>query len=328
MAVSGAIAIIGLGAMGRSMAHRLLDSGFELVVFNRTRAKAEELVAAGARHAPTAAEAVSGQRVVLLSLADEEAVEDVLFGQGVLAAMSAGSTLVDTSAVSRDFGRRMHVRCSASGVHRVETAVIGNPQQARTGDLRIFTAGDPSDVERVALILSVLGSSRAHLGDPGSAAAVKLVFNLVLATQVAGLAEAVCLGEACGLDRGLLLAAISQSGFSSPVMRFRAELMRERRYQPASFRTRLMEKDLRLALNTQTANAGGYRVLEATRSLFHDAALAGRADLDAASVIEHVARTAAPEAGPGMAGSLPGPAAPGAGWLENDGGQARGSMPA
>lgn len=98
-----------------------------------------------------------------------------------------------------------------------------------------------------------------------------------------------CVGEAARLDRALLLAAISQSGFSSPVMRFRAELMRERRYEPASFRTRLMAKDLHLALGVSGADVARYRVLEATRSLFHDAALAEWADLDAAAVIEHVA---------------------------------------
>jgi 3-hydroxyisobutyrate dehydrogenase-like beta-hydroxyacid dehydrogenase len=285
------IAVIGLGSMGRAMAHRLLSSGFDVVVFNRTGAKADELLAAGARRAPSAAAAASRRGVVLLSLSDEEAVEDVLLGQGVLAAASEGSTILDTSAVSRDFARRMHERCSVTGVRRVETAVIGNPEQAKTGNLRLFTAGDTLDVERVDPVLSALGSSRVHLGEPGSAAAAKLVFNLVLAAQVAGLAEAVCVGEAAGLDRDMLLTAISQSGFSSAVMRFRAELMRERRYEPASFRTRLMEKDLRLALAGDAADAGRYRVLEATRALFHDAALAGRADQDAAAVIEHVAQT-------------------------------------
>ncbi|MDX2820633.1 NAD(P)-dependent oxidoreductase [Streptomyces ipomoeae] len=293
MAVREEVAVIGLGAMGRGMAHRLLSSGFHTVVFNRTRTRTDELVAAGAERAPTAARAAAGRNVVLLSLSDEEAVEDVLVEQGVLAAMDKGATLLDTSAVGRDFARRIHERCSAHGVRRVESAVIGNPLQARTGDLRVFTAGDPADADRVDSVLSVLGASRVHLGEPGTAAAAKLVFNLVLAAQVAGLAEAVCVGESAGLDRELLLTAIAQSGFSSPVMRFRAELMRERRYVPAFFRTRLMEKDLRLALETGEADAGTYRVLEATRSLFGDAALAGLADSDAAAVIEHVARTTA-----------------------------------
>jgi 3-hydroxyisobutyrate dehydrogenase len=292
MKVRDEIAVIGLGAMGQGMAHRLVSSGFSTVVFNRTEGKTDELVAAGAHRAPTAAGAAAGRGVVLLSLSDEDAVEDVLVRQGALAAMGEETTLLDTSAVGRDFARRMHERCAAAGVRRVETAVIGNPLQARAGDLRVFTAGNPVDAERAESVLSVLGSSRVHLGEPGTAAAAKLVFNLVLAAQVAGLAEAVCVGEAAGLDRDLLLNAIGQSGFSSAVLRFRADLMRARRYSPAFFRTRLMEKDLRLALGTDAANAGRYRVLEATRSLFHDAALAGRADSDAAAVIEHVAESA------------------------------------
>jgi len=283
-------AVIGLGAMGQGMAHRLVESGFPTVVFNRSPGRADDVVAVGAVGARSAAEAATGRDVVLLSLSDEDAVEDVLGRQGVLAAMREGATLLDTSAVGRDFARRLHERCAARGVRRVEAAVLGNPLQARGGDLRVFTAGDPADADRVADVLAALGSSRVHWGGPGAAAAAKLAFNLVLAAQVAGLAEAVSVGADAGLDRELLLRAIAQSGFSSPVLRFRAELMRERRYDPAFFRTRLMEKDLRLALGTGRTDV--YRVLEATRSLFEDAALAGFADKDAASVIEHVTATA------------------------------------
>ncbi|MFJ2113572.1 MULTISPECIES: NAD(P)-dependent oxidoreductase [unclassified Streptomyces] len=283
-------AVIGLGAMGQGMAHRLVESGFPTVVFNRSPGRADGVVAAGATGAGSAAEAAAAGDVVLLSLSDEDAVEDVLGRQGVLAAMRQGATLLDTSAVGRDFARRLHERCAAHGVRRVEAAVLGNPLQARGGDLRVFTAGDPVDVDRVTEVLAALGSTRVHWGGPGAAAAAKLVFNLVLAAQVAGLAEAVSVGTDAGLDRELLLVAIAQSGFSSPVLRFRAELMRERRYDPAFFRTRLMEKDLRLALDAGPTDA--YRVLEATRSLFEDAAEAGFADKDAASVIEHVTATA------------------------------------
>ncbi|MFJ2608282.1 NAD(P)-dependent oxidoreductase [Streptomyces sp. NPDC087425] len=283
-------AVIGLGAMGQGMAHRLVASGFPTVVFNRSPGRADDVVAAGAIGAGSAAEAAADRDVVLLSLSDEDAVEDVLGRQGVLAAMREGATLLDTSAVSGDFARDLHGRCAARGVRRVETAVLGNPLQARGGELRVFTAGDPADVDRVTGVLAALGTTRVHWGGPGAAAAAKLAFNLVLAAQVAGLAEAVSVGADAGLDRELLLAAIAQSGFSSPVLRFRAELMRERRYQPAFFRTRLMEKDLRLALGAGRPDT--YRVLEATRSLFAAATLAGFADQDAASVIEHVTATA------------------------------------
>lgn len=286
MAERVGIGVIGLGAMGQGMAHRLVESGFPTTVFNRTPGRADDVVAVGASRAGTAAAAATGQDVVLISLSDEDAVEDVLLTQGVLAAMRDGTTLLDTSAVGRDFARRMHERCAAAGVRRVETAVIGNPLQARAGDLRVFTAGDPADAERVKDVLTALGSSHVHLGPPGTATAAKLAFNLVLATQVAGLAEAVAVGADAGLDRELLLAAIGQSGFSSPVLRFRADLMRARRYDPAFFKTRLMEKDLRLALSA--ARPDTYRVLEATRALFEEAAKAGYADKDAASVIEHV----------------------------------------
>lgn len=281
------LAFIGLGGMGAGMALRLLGSGFPVVVHNRTASRTEPVAAAGAVTAGSPSAAVAGVEVVLLSLADEAAVEEVLFGQ-VVPALPAGTLVVDTSTVSPGYARAAARRLAERGLRRVEACVIGNPQMARAGELRVLAAGAEEDVDAVQPVLDALGQQVRYLGPPGAAATMKLAFNLLLGAQTVALAEAVGFGVSAGLDRDLLLTAIANSGFSSPVLSFRAEFMQRRTYQPPAFRTSLMHKDLRLALDE--ADAAGVRlpVARSAADRFADLIATGHGDDDAAAVIEDV----------------------------------------
>jgi 3-hydroxyisobutyrate dehydrogenase-like beta-hydroxyacid dehydrogenase len=279
------VALLGLGSMGAGMGLRLRDLGAELTVFNRTASRAAPLVAAGAIAATSAAACLSAASVVLVSLADEQAVEEVLLtpAAGLLA---PGTHVIDTSTVSPAFARAAAARLAALGVHRVEACAIGNPFQARAGELRLRVAGDPDAARRVAPVLDALAGTVTYLGPAGQAAVMKLTFNLLLGAQVAGLAEAVSYGVAAGLDRSMLLRAIGGSGFSSKVLSFRADLMRERRYEPAAFRSALMHKDLSLGVDAARQLGVRLPVLSAVAGRFADLVAAGDADLDAAALIE------------------------------------------
>lgn len=270
------LGFIGLGNMGGGMAHRLVAAGFGVTVHNRTAGRAAPLAEAGARVADSAAGAAAGQSTVVLSLSDETAVEEVLFG-AVLPALRPGGTVIDTSTVSPGYARAAARRLADAGFRRVEACVVGNPLQARQGVLRVFAAGDEQDVEGVRDVLETIGSELVVVGAPGTAATVKLVFNLLLGAQVASLAEAVTYGERCGLDRDQLLASIAGSGFSSPVLRFRAELMRKDSYEPAFFRSALMEKDLRLAVTDGASSGAAMPVLETVRARFAEVVRAATA---------------------------------------------------
>jgi 3-hydroxyisobutyrate dehydrogenase-like beta-hydroxyacid dehydrogenase/heme-degrading monooxygenase HmoA len=280
------VAFIGLGNMGAGMAHSLIDSGRSLTVFNRTVAKTRTLAEAGATVAASAAEAAAGHSVVVLSLSDEPAVEDVLFRQ-IVPVLAPGAVVIDTSTVSPAYAKESAARLSAAGLRRVEACVVGNPFQAREGKLRVYTSGDQDDIDEVRPLLDTIGSEVVHLGEPGTAATIKLIFNLLLGAQVASLAEAVAYGVEAGLDRDSLLGAIAGSGFSSVVMRFRAELMRKSSYEPAFFRSTLMEKDLRLAIDDATLAGVGLPVLDKVRESFAAAVAAGDGDKDASVLIEH-----------------------------------------
>ncbi|QNP69667.1 NAD(P)-dependent oxidoreductase [Streptomyces roseirectus] len=282
------LAFIGLGNMGGGMAHRLLDQGHRLTVFNRTSAKAKPLVEAGAVLADSPEGAAEGQHVVLLSLSDERAVEEVLFGR-VVPVLAPGALVVDTSTVSPGYARDAAGRLSAQGLRRVEACVVGNPFQAREGALRVYVSGDEDDFAEVRPVLDALGTQVLHLGPPGTATSMKLVLNLLLGAQVAALSEAIAYGVASGLDRTQLITSISDSGFSSVVMKFRAALMKENRYEPAFFRADLMEKDIDIA--TTAAHTAGLTlpVLDTVLARFHAVVAAGDGAKDAAVIAEHQA---------------------------------------
>ncbi|WP_084701157.1 NAD(P)-dependent oxidoreductase [Streptacidiphilus anmyonensis] len=284
--MSGRLAFVGLGNMGGGMAARLLAQGFELTVHNRTPEKAAPLAAGGAVVADSPEAAVAGVGTVLISLADEHAVEEVLFGR-IVPALAPGSVVVDTSTVSPGYAVEAAGRLAEAGLRRVEACVVGNPLQAREGQLRVYVSGPEADVAEVRPILDAIGSEVVPTGPFGTATTVKLIFNLLLGAQVASLAEAVGYGVTAGLDRDQLLQAVAASGFSSVVMRFRAELMRAGRYQPAFFRSVLMEKDLRLAVAAARDNGVDLPVLESVRAAFASVVAAGDGDKDAAVVIEH-----------------------------------------
>ncbi|GHF65461.1 3-hydroxyisobutyrate dehydrogenase [Streptomyces mashuensis] len=279
------VAVIGLGAMGGGMARALLGAGYAVTVFNRTRERAEPLAAEGAVLAPSAGDAAAGADVVVLSLADEPAVDEVLFGD-VVGRLRPGTVLVDTTTVSPSYARTTATRLAASGVRRLELCVLGNPEMAAAGKLRLFVAGDATAAGRAAGVLSALGQEVRHVGGPGSASTLKLALNLLLGVQTAGLGEAVAFAEAAGLDREVLVDVLLDSGWRSPVLAFRAGFVRRREYRPAGFRSALMHKDLALALEQAEAHRLALPLCREAAGRYAAAVAAGRADEDAAVVAE------------------------------------------
>ncbi|WP_018681670.1 NAD(P)-dependent oxidoreductase [Actinokineospora enzanensis] len=278
----GKVAVVGLGGMGAGMAAALLTAGFDVTVHNRTAAKAAPLAERGARVAESVGAAAAGVDIVVLSLSDETAVDAVLADLRP----RPGTVVVDTSTVSVGFSRSAAARLAEQGVARVEACVVGNPRMANTGQLRVFTAGDESTVDKVRPVLDAVGASVTHLGAFGRSCAFKLALNLLLGVQTAALAEMVHFAESAGLDREQLLGTVLESGWSSPVLAFRAEFMRRRDYRPAAFRAELMGKDLRTLVAEAGAHGTALPVTESALRAYEGAVAAGRGDEDAAVVAE------------------------------------------
>jgi len=247
--VKPAVGMIGLGLMGKPMAANLLKAGFSLVVWNRTGAKAEELVRAGAKLAGTPREAAAASDVLLTIVSDPPALEAVLWGDmGALAGLRRGSTYIDSSTVAPVLARRIAAACAERGVEFLDAPVTGGTWGAEKGELVFMVGGKQETLEGVAPVLGALGKRWFHLGPHGAGQTVKLAMNMILALQVDALAEALALVTAGGVPGERLVEVMQSSMARSPLLDIKAPMMLERKYAP-SFPLRLMHKDLGLALD-------------------------------------------------------------------------------
>lgn len=280
------IGLLGLGAMGAGMAVRLVEAGFEVTAYNRTAAKAQPLAEHGVRIAASPAEAARHADALLLSLATDAAVTQVLTGpQGALAAARPGTRFADTSTVSPEAARASAARIEAAGHRALDACVIGNAQHARTGELRFMVGGDETDLDALRPALEVLAKEVLHVGGHGLGAAAKVAMNLLMGVELQALSEAIVLGERAGLSRRQLIEMISASGYSSPVMRFKGGVMARRAFGKADFRLSLMRKDLQLALTCAQELGVPMPVTAASHQVLTLAANAGLGDLDCAAVL-------------------------------------------
>jgi 3-hydroxyisobutyrate dehydrogenase-like beta-hydroxyacid dehydrogenase len=241
------IAFLGTGYMGARMARRLLDAGYALTVYNRTREKTAPLAEHGATVADSPRGAAERADVVMSSLGDDAAVRDVLRGpDGALAGARPGIVFIDLSTVLPATSREMAAAASASGASLIDAPVSGSTPQAEQGTLRIFAGGERRTYDACAPILQVLGRP-VYMGPSGTGATMKLVVNTLLGLGVEALAESVALGEKAGLDKGQLLDVLSETAVVSPSQRAKMENVRRGDYSPA-FPVRLMLKDIGLIL--------------------------------------------------------------------------------
>ncbi|MCE0763426.1 NAD(P)-dependent oxidoreductase [Pseudonocardia kujensis] len=214
------LGFLGLGGMGRPMALRLLGAGHELVVWNRTAARAAPVVAAGARLAATPAELLAAAEVVVVMLADEAAVDTVLARDTpAFAGLVRGRTVVHTGTVSAGWSKGLEADVRAAGGRYVEAPVSGSRTPAEEGALVGMLAGDPDDVARVRPLLAPLCARIVDCGPVPSALRMKFAVNTVLITLVAGLAEAWRLATAHGLDPQLFTEVLDAGPMASPVSR-------------------------------------------------------------------------------------------------------------
>jgi 3-hydroxyisobutyrate dehydrogenase-like beta-hydroxyacid dehydrogenase len=242
------IGFIGLGLMGKPMAGNLLKAGFPLVVWNRTKSRADELVTAGARLGASARDTAAQADVLITIVSDPAAVEEVLWGaDGVLAGLSRGATLIDSSTISPDLARRVAAACAEKGVDYLDAPVTGGDWGAKKGELVFMIGGKEEVFERVKPIFEVMGKKFFLLGPNGAGQTVKLAMNLILALEVEALAEALALATNGGVAGEKLVEVMQSSMARAGVLDVKAPSILKNEF-PASFPLRLMHKDIRLAL--------------------------------------------------------------------------------
>jgi 3-hydroxyisobutyrate dehydrogenase-like beta-hydroxyacid dehydrogenase len=274
--------------MGAGMAARLAETGADLRVFNRNPAKAAEFAGRpNVTVAATPAAAAKGTELVLVSVADDEALRQVLDGpDGVLA--GAPELVVNATTVAPST-----VRVLGERIPLLDAGVLGNADHARSGQLRWYVGGTAESLRRATPVFDALGRQVLHVGPQGTGMVLKISMNLLMGIEMQALGEVVALATGAGLDRRLVLDTVAESGFAAPVMRFKAVRMADRSYERPDFRLRLMAKDLDLAMAQMTAAGLSLPMTEAATGS-HRVAAAGRfADQDCAAIVELFAAEAA-----------------------------------
>lgn len=246
--MSERIGFIGLGIMGRGMAHNLLKAGFDLWVWNRTASRMEELVAQGARSAGSPAELASSSDVIITCVSDTPDVEAVILGDsGVIHGAQPGALVIDMSTISPKTTREIVEQLAEINVHMLDAPISGGSEGAARGTLSIMVGGDPDQFERALPVFQAMGKAITHVGGHGAGQTVKLVNQILVVVNMLGVSEALLFAQAGGLDLDKTLDAVSQGAAGSWMLSNRGPQVIDRDWRPG-FTIDLQQKDLRLVL--------------------------------------------------------------------------------
>ena len=255
------VAFIGLGRMGHGMAGRYLDAGFTVAVWNRSKAKAEDLIARGARWAASPADAADGADAVVTMVADDAASNAVWLGNdGAATRMKAGALAIECSTVSHQQALDLSRELRGRGFVYVDSPVTGLPDAAAAGKLTLLVGAEPADLEKARPYLAPLSTTIRHFGAVGSGTVYKLINNLMGAVQIASLAEGIAIAEQAGLDMNLVAESLATGAVASPQVIRHSRRMVARDFSGASFTASLRHKDaayaVRLAESTIARRTG------------------------------------------------------------------------
>jgi 3-hydroxyisobutyrate dehydrogenase-like beta-hydroxyacid dehydrogenase len=235
--------------MGHGMAGRYLDAGFEVSIWNRSKVKAADLIARGARWAWSPAGAADGADAVVTMVADDEASRTVWLGQdGAATTMKPGTLAIECSTVSYPHALAMARELKSRGLIYIDSPVTGLPDAAASGKLTLLVGADPADLENARPYLAPLSTTIRHFGAVGTGTVYKLINNLMGAIQIAGIAEGLAIAEQAGLDMKLVLEAIETGVAASPQVIRHSRRMATRDFAGATFTAALRHKDAAYAV--------------------------------------------------------------------------------
>ncbi|MGD0650514.1 MAG: NAD(P)-dependent oxidoreductase [Verrucomicrobiia bacterium] len=288
------VGFIGLGSMGAGMSRNLIKAGHDLVVYNRTRSRAQEMRSLGAKVADTASEAAAGVEVLITMLADDRAVQDVIFEPGaVIESLPEGAVHISMSTISVDLSRRLAKSHAEKRQKYIAAPVFGRPEAAAAGKLFIVSAGPSESIEKCRSLFAAIGQKTFVINeDAPSANLIKLSGNFLTTTVIESLAEGFALMRKAGVDPQKFLEVLTESMFSAPVYKTYGGIIASEKFEPVGFKLPLGFKDNRLLL----AAAEERSVPMPMASLIHDrfvAALAqGLEDADWSAIARVTYRNA------------------------------------
>jgi len=242
------LGFVGLGAMGGRVVKRLLEAGYSVTGYNRTRERAQWLLDAGMHWGETPRAVVEASDVIFTMVTDTKALSSVMEGaQGILAGLKPGNVFIDMSTVNPAISKQLAERVAATGARMLDVPVSGSVITLEQGNLSLMVGGEQAVFEQVKPILLAIGPKITHMGANGQAVLMKIAINLNLQVQMLGLCEGLALAEKGGIPRELALEAMLNSAVASPMLKYRAPFILQ---MPAEawFNVNMMQKDMLLAL--------------------------------------------------------------------------------
>jgi 3-hydroxyisobutyrate dehydrogenase-like beta-hydroxyacid dehydrogenase len=281
------VAVVGTGRMGGAMVGTLRRSGFDVLAFNRTAAKAEAVAAAtGATVAGSAAEAAAGAGVVITSLSDDT-VKDAYHGpRGVAAGLRPGTVVLESTTVDPRTVRALRPLVEERGASLLDTPVSGSVMLVERGELMVMVGGDAAALERARPVLDALAAKVIHVGELGAGATMKLVVNAVVHGLNLAVSESLVLAEKAGVERAAAYEVLASSAIAAPFVHYKRAAFERPEETPVAFSLDLAGKDLDLALDL-AERAGATMEQAATNRRMVRAAIAagmGGDDLSALAV--------------------------------------------
>jgi 3-hydroxyisobutyrate dehydrogenase len=283
---------IGVGKMGLPMASHLLAAGHAVAACDLVPALVEAAVARGARAASTPAAAAREAEVVFSSIPDDNALRAVsLSGTGVFAGARPGAIYVDTSTVSAAASAEVAAAAAARSVHYLRVTVSGNNKMAESKALTIMASGERAVYERLRPLLALFGPQQYYVGEAEQSRTLKLAVNLMVYATIAGLAEALALGQRGGVEWKQMLDVIAASAIGSPLIKAKSGALKARDFS-ATFTCLQARKDLGLISGAAAASGVAAPVAEIAARLVEDCIANGAAEEDYAAMIKAVERSA------------------------------------
>jgi 2-hydroxy-3-oxopropionate reductase len=293
--MADAVGFIGLGIMGKPMAENLIEAGHELVAYNRTREKAEDLD--GATVAETPREVAERSDIIITMLPDSPQVEEVLAGEdGVLEGVKEGALIVDMSTISPVVTEELAGEAEERGASMLDAPVSGGDVGAIDGTLSIMVGGSEEDFGRALPLFEVMGKTVTHVGPVGTGQVVKAANQIVVALTIEAVSEALVLGSKAGVSPEKILDVLGGGLAGNKVMEVKREKMLEHSFDPG-FRVELHHKDLGIALAAGREYGVNLPVTAVVDQMFETLKMLGRGGQDHSALLTLIEESSGHEIG-------------------------------
>jgi len=289
------IGIIGTGMLGEAVGLHLLDSGYSVSVYNRTKSKTKNLEEKGADVAELPSVVAESSDLIITCVKDADAVKQVLFDQGgVVSGKHDDMTVADMSTINPNAAKEISKKLHDEGIKSIEIPVMGGPNVAINGKLVLMASGDKESFERFSKVFNTIANKRFFLGESGSAHSIKLAMNLQISLLALSLSEGIMLTKKAGFDPEIFLEILNSTYFSTGMSQNKAFKMIKDEYQP-TFTLKNMKKDLDTIIASAKDFDAKLPIAERANEIYKQALDAGFGEIDYTGILAYIKKLSEPK---------------------------------